>query len=89
MGEIINKRIDEFILFLSFSCRGKNCTDLGKKSDFFGEKLNFTISYESKILDFESDDSPAINKTKIFTFSFFSSKYFYLKPVWKFYNYEE
>ena len=27
MGEIINKRVDEFILFLSFSCRGKNCTD--------------------------------------------------------------
>ena len=27
MGEIINRRVDEFILFLSFSCRGKNCTD--------------------------------------------------------------
>ena len=89
MGEIITKRVDEFLLSLSFSCQGKNCTDLGKKSKFFREKLNFTISYESKILDFESDDSPAINKTKTFTTSFISSKYFYIDPVWKFYNYEE
>ena len=57
---------------LSFSCQGKNCNDLGKKSKFFREKLNFTISYESKILDFESDDSPAINKTKTFNISFIS-----------------
>ena len=89
MGEIITKKVDEFLVILSFRCKGKNCTSLAKKNKLFKEKLNFTLSYSSKIIDFESSDSPVINQTNIFTIPFITKKYFFIYPIWEFYNYEE
>jgi len=89
MGETINKKVDKFLLLLLFKCQGKNCTDFEKNREFFRENLNFTISHESKIIDFESADSPVINKTKTFYKPFITKQVLKFLPIWEFYNYEE
>ena len=87
MNEIINKKADEFSIIVAFKCKGENCTD--SYSDFFDEELNFNIYYESKIIDFESKDSPV--KTKRFNLSipFIVNNLIALYPKWEVYNYEE
>ena len=85
MNEIINKKADEFNIIVAFKCKGENCTD--SYSDFFDEELNFNIYYESKIIDFESKDSPV--KTKRFNLSipFIVNNLIALHPKWEVYNY--
>ena len=89
MGEIINKKDDEFFIAVFYSCKGENCTDSDTYEDFLYEDFNFTLSYDSKIIDFESPNSPVISKKFTFTIPFIIDNYIIVMPIWTVYNYEE
>ena len=72
-----------------YSCKGENCFDSDTYEDFLFEDLNFTISYDSKIIDFESPNSPVISKKFTFTIPFIIDNFIIVIPIWTVYNYEE
>ena len=87
IGQIINKKADEFLIMILFKCKGENCSD--SYTNFFEEQLTFIMYYKTKIIDFENADYPIQNKTFNYSIPFIVNNYILFFPVWEVYNYEE
>ena len=90
MGENISKKPDDFTIVIAYNCLD-DCTFKSKEiEDLLDEEFTFIISYNSKLIDNDNEDSPVIDTILNYTHYFYLDAYFFgLCPIWEVYNYEE
>ena len=90
MNEIMTKKVDEFLVLVSYYCPDYNCTfETNELKKLLTEEFTLIISYSSKIIDIDNPTSPLINTVLTETVSFYLDELTYIVSGWEITNYEE